>query len=168
MEPNIEVKVAYEKKEIKKAMSYYILRVCGVRTFALITCPIIIVAIILSFVFNEYALLSIIFIFAGYILHYIYYQRPIEGYLKFYQKRKGGIYRFSNDGVNVVGEDIKSQYLWSVFKKAYEIPSAFLLFDDNKFIYIFPKACFSDNQSIELFHNLLSPKFPGFKEYKEN
>ena len=163
VESNIEVKITYEKNEIKKAISYYILRVCDIRTFALITYPIIIIAIILSFIFSENALLSIIFIFAGYILYYMYYQRPIDGYLKFYQKRKGGIYGFSNDGVNVVGEEIKSQYLWSVFKKAYEIPFAFLLLDDNKFVYIFPKSCFGDSQSIEQTHDLLTKIFSNFK-----
>ena len=165
MNTNIEVKITYEKSEIKKAMSFYILRVCDIRTYALVTYPIIIVAAILSLVFSEYALLSIIFIFAGYILYYIYYQRPIDGYLKFYQKRKGGIYKFNNDGVNVVGEEMQGQYLWSVFKKAYEIPSAFLLLDDNKFVYILSKSCFSDNQSIELFHHLLSQKIPSIKAY---
>ena len=162
---SIEVKITYEKNEIKKAISYYILRVCGIRTYALITYPIITVAIILSLVFKEYALLSIVFIFAGYILYYIYYQRPIDGYLKFYQKRNGGIYEFNDDNVNVVGEEIQSQYLWSVFKKAYEVPSAFLLMDDNKFVYVFSKSCFGDNQSIEQIHNLLSKKFPQFKVY---
>lgn len=162
LESNIEVKITYEKNEIKAAISYYILQVCRIRVYAFIAYPIIIVATTLSIIFGEYAV-AIIFAFGGYILYYIYYQRPIDGYLKFYQKRKGGIYRFSSDSISVVGEEIQSQYLWSVFEKAYETPSAFLLLDDNKFIYIFPKSCFNNNQSIEQMYNLLLQKIPSFK-----
>ena len=164
MESNVEVKITYEKSEIKKAISYYILWVCNIRTYALVVYPIIIATIILSIMASEYELVPIVFVLAGYILYYIYYQRPIDGYLKFYQKRKGGVYCFSNDGVSVVGEEIQIQYVWSVFIKAYEIPSAFLLLDDNKFVYILPKSCFGDNKSIEQIHNLLLQKVSYFQE----
>jgi len=163
---NIEVKITYEQNEIKKAISYYILRVYGIRTYAIIVYPILVAAVAFSLIFSEYALLSIVFILAGYILYYIYYQRPIDGYLKFYRKREGCIYGFSNDGVTVAGEEVQSQFLWSVFKKAYEIPVAFLLLDDNKFIYVFSKSCFRDNQSNDQMHKLLSEKFPNFREYR--
>ena len=165
VEAAVEVKLTYDKSEIKKAISYYILRVCGFRLYALITYTILFAAIIVSLVFSKYAPLSIVFIFAGFILYYLYYQRPIDGYLKYYQKTEACIYRFSNDRVHVVSEEIQSQFLWSVFKKGYEIPFAFLLLDDNKFVYVFSKSRFSDDQSIEQTHDLLSKRIPNFKVF---
>ena len=172
-ESNIVVKITYEKSEIKRAISYYTLRIRNIRTYALIVYPIITILIISLFLASEYKPQSIIeyapqvvtLIFFGHVFYYRGYQQPVKGYLKYYQKRSGGIYGFSNDGVSFVGEEVQSQYLWSVFKKAYEVPSAFLLMDDNKFILVFPKSCFSDSQSIDQFHDLLLKKFPDFKVY---
>jgi len=166
METNIEINVSYNENEIKKALSFYILRVCEIRTYAFLTYPIIIGAIVLSLIFNEYALLSLVFFFCGVMLFYFYYQRPIQDYLKVYGKRKGAGYRFSDDRVFITGEEIRSECLWSIFKKAYEIPSAFLLVDDNKFVYVFPKTCFNDTLIIEKMRDSLASKFSTFRTYK--
>jgi len=166
MEANIEISVIYSEKEIKKAVSFYILRVCDMRTYALIIYPILIIAIVLSLVFRDFALLSFIYFFIGAILFYFYYYRPIRAYLKLYMKRKGEHYCFDKDRVLITGEEFKSECLWSILKKAYEIPSAFLLLDDNKSIYIFPKTCFSSTQILEQMRNLLALKFPDIKSYK--
>ena len=165
-EHSIKVMIAYEDSEVSKAIAYYILRIQNMRLYALMAVPIIIVSIILSRMFAEIALLLIVFLFAGCILYYLYYKRPIDGYLKFYRKRSGGQYSFNNDCVCVVGNEIQSRYLWSVFKKAYDIPSAFLLMDDNQFIYVFPKSCFDDIQSIEQLHDLLIKRYPDLEVHK--
>jgi len=166
MEANIEISVIYSEKEIKKAVSFYILRVSDIRNYALIVYPILIIAIVLSLVFRDFAMLSFIYFFIGVILYYFYYNRPIQAYLKIYMKRKRRQYCFDKDRVLVTGEEFKSECLWSMFRKAYEIPSAFLLLDDNKSIYIFPKTCFSNTQILEQMRSLLAIKFPDIKSYK--
>jgi hypothetical protein len=74
-------------------------------------------------------------------------------------------YQFSDESVTIVGEKVKSECSWSVFNKAYEIPSAFLLMYDKKFIYIIPKGCFYEPEMIERMHSLLSEKIQKFKKY---
>lgn len=165
METTIEVDVHYDETEIKKAISCYILRVRGIRTYALIVYPVIFIASILSFLSETYVLLGLIYLLGGVILYCLYYQRPIEGYLKFYRKRKGGHYTFATGKILAVGDEIRSEYLWSVFKKAYEIPSAFLFLDDNKFVYIFPKSCFSEESAVVQMRSLVDKQFVDFKKY---
>lgn len=166
MGKGIEIEITYNDNEIRKAISFYILHVCDMRIYAFIVYPMIFAAIVLSLIFKNYAPLSLIFLLCGFIIYYVYYQKPLEGYSKFYRKRKGGMYHFENDKVLITGAEIKSEYAWSVFKKAYEIPSAFLLIDDNKFIYIFPKTCFNSALMIEQLSDLLTIKMSGFKKYK--
>ncbi len=166
MGKNIEIEITYNDNEIRKAISFYIIHICDTRTYAFIAYPMIFAAILLSLIFGGYPLLALVFLLCGFILYYVYYQKPIEGYLKFYRKRKGGIYRFENDKVHIIGTEVQSECAWSVFKKAYEIPSAFLLIDDNKFVYIFPKVCFNSTPMIEQLSDLLAIKISGFKKYK--
>jgi hypothetical protein len=161
---SVEVDIFYNEIEIKKAISFYILHIRDIKTFAIVVYSVIFVAVVLSLFFSVW--LSLLYFFAGLLLHYIYYQRPIKAYLKFYQKRKGAHYSLMDDKISVVGEEIKSEYTWTVFKKAFETPSAFLLLDDNKFIYVFPKTCFSELLEIEKAHNLMIAKFSDFKEYR--
>ena len=126
--------------------------------------PVIIIGIILSFIFNYYGILPFAFLFVGFLFHYLYYIRPMERYKTYYRTRKGGTYIFNNANVLVLGEEIQSTVLWSVFKKAYEIPFAFLLVDTNKFIYIFPKNCFDDINDIDKLRRLLTEK-TAYTEY---
>lgn len=166
MEKGIEVEITYPDNEVKKALSFYLLRVRGLRTYALIVYPVLLAAAVLLFLSSLHVSVALSYLFLGCILYYAYYQRPIKGYLKFYEKRKGGTYRFEVDRVHSVGVEIQSDFSWSVFKKAYEIPSAFLLLDDNQFIYIFSKSCFNGEAEIEGLRDLLAVKIPGFKVYQ--
>jgi len=166
METNIEIDVNYNKNEIKKAISSFLLLVCNMRTYALITYPILVIVIVLSLIFSDNALLPLSFFFVGVVLFYYYYQRPIHGYLKYYEKRGERLFKFTNDNVLIIGKVVRSECMWTLYKKAHEIPSAFLLLDDNKFVYIFPKSCFSDTLTLEQMRSLLSEKFPNFKAYK--
>ena len=63
---------------------------------------------------------------------------------------KGEIYiRFGKENVFIQDEEIQSTVKWSVWKKAFETPSAFLLLYENEFIHIFPKSCFSCESDID-------------------
>ena len=165
MDATIEVNIMYIEKEIKKAITFYILRICNIRTYALIAYPIIIAAIVLSLIFDGYAILAAVFFLCGIILYYIYYQRPIDGYIKFYSKKTGGLYCFNEDAVSFVGKETKGECAWTAFKKAYETPSAFLLIDANEFVHVFSKSSFSEDIMIEQLHDLIAAKKPDFKAY---
>ena len=159
METSVDVQLIYNEKEIKKAISYFILQVNGIRIYALLFYPILLLATVLSLIFNEYALLSIVFFICGGVLYQVYYARPIEKYWAFYRKRKGSAYRFCEDKIFAINDDVQCTYMWTVFKKAYETPSAFLLLDDNKFVYIFPKRCFSNMLDVERLRKLFLRNF---------
>ena len=166
MTAEIEIEVTYHEKEIKKAISFYILRVIGMRIYAILAYSALLVLIIFSLLVIGYALLVIVFIISGYILFYIYYQRPVEQYIKAYSMRKSAIYRFCSDRVCITSEDAKSECMWSVFMGAYEIPSAFLLINKNKTATIIPKISITNESDLERFRNLLCEIYPGFKVYK--
>ena len=65
--------------------------------------------------------------------------------------------------IKVIGEEIQSTFSWSLFKKAYSIPSAFLYYDNNKFMYVFPKRCFSNNKDIEQLEILAQKSIKAYK-----
>jgi len=166
METNIEVKISYNDKEIKNALSNYFSHIYGLQKLAFIYIAIFCIVVIFSFVYKNYAPILIIFLIAGSLIYYFFYDGQIRGYIRFYRKRKGGIYQFKNEKVLITGDEIKTECLWMVFKKGFEIPSAFLLLDDNKFIYIFPKSCFNDIEQIEQLRHLFVDKIPNFKVYE--
>ena len=161
-EANVEITVAYSECEIKKALSFYILRICDLRTYALITYPILVAAIVISLAFNYYPLLSLVFLLIGVVLFYLYYQWPITRYLRYFEKRKESNYHFDYEKIIIARKEVQSECLWSVFKKAYEIPSAFLLLDEIKFVYVLPKTCFTSTSELEQMRDMLSKKFSGF------
>jgi len=165
LETNIEIKVNNNEKVIKKVVSFYILRVRDMRTWALLTLPLIFVAIILSLIYRDYAPLSIVFFILGVVLFYIYYQRPIQRYLKVYRESKTRLFRLDDDKVIIIGKNIQIECLWAYFKKAFEIPSAFLLYADNGTLLIFPKSYFNNTQTLEQVRFLLSVKFSDIKTY---
>jgi len=165
MATDVEVQINYSEKEVKKAISFWLLKIYKVKIMFFIVYPIIIIGIILSLIFSQYAILSIAFIFFGLLFHYFYYIGPLESYKAFYRKRKGGTYIFNNAHILIIGDEIQSTILWSVFKKSYEIPFAFLLTDANKFIYIFPKNCFNDNDEIDKLRKLLIDN-TAYSKYK--
>ena len=159
METSVEVNVSYPEKEVKKAVSYYILRIKGMRVYAFIAYPIISLFIIFSLwygIHNEsYLILPFIFLFILLIIHNLYYSRPMQVYTAYYRKRKGGTYKFNDDFIYGTNDEIQSTISWSIYKKAYETPSAFLLIDVNNFIYIFPKICFDSVIDIDNMRDLL-------------
>jgi len=166
MKPICEISVTYDKREVQKAISCYLLRVQKVRVLAVCTFPIFAVAVVLALVSDGYALLAGVFVVLGGLFFEVYYHRPLALYRKFYAKRRGGVYRFGKDNISITGAEVQSRVLWSVFKSACEVPNAFFLTDDNKFAYVFPKACLNDGEHIEQFRHMLADKFPSFKEYK--
>lgn len=166
METTIEVKISYDDNEIKQALSFYYLRVYGLQKFAIICIAMFCIAVVLSFIYENYAPVLILFLITGSLIYYFFYDSPIRGYIRFYRKRKGGVYQFNSEKVLIIGEEIKTECLWAVYKKGFEIPSAFLMLDDNKFIYIFPKSCFSDIEQIEKLRHMLVDKIPDFKIFK--
>ena len=165
MEANIELRMDYNETEMKKALSFYILRVRDIRTYVFVVYPILFIAIILTLIFTDFALLPFVWFICGVIFFYFYYQRPIEGYLKGYKKIGSILYRFYEDKVFVVGENVQSECSWALFNKGYEIPSAFLLMDENESLYVLPKTYFSNPWQIEQMHSLLIAKIPSFKVY---
>ena len=166
VETDIEISVCYNDKEVKKAISFYLLRICDMRTFAFIMYATLLIAIIFTIIVSGLALLSIIFIISGYIIFYIYYQRPIDGYLKIHKKRKDVLFRFCNDKICMTQKEAISECQWLFFKNVYDIPSAFLLVDANKFIYIVPKICIHEKATTEQLRSLLTEKYPDLKEFK--
>ncbi|MCL2153789.1 MAG: YcxB family protein [Oscillospiraceae bacterium] len=162
MEISVEVNISYPEKEVKKAVSYYILKIKDMRVYAFIAYPIISLLIILSLWYSihnkPFLVLPIIFSFGLFIIHNLYYSRPIQVYTAYYRKRKGGTYKFYDNHICSTNDEIQSTISWSVYKKAYETPSAFLLIDDNRFIHIFPKICFDSVIDIDNLRDLLCMK----------
>ena len=164
MEPVCEVKISYDAREVKKAISCYCLRVRKIRVMMVIVYAVLLAACVIAVVVYESWVLAGFFVLVGGMVQYWFYQRPMEGYRKFYASRKGGVYRFEDDEVSVVGDEVRSQFKWSVFMRAYEVPTAFLLVDTNWFVYVFPKSCFADAQ-MDALRGLLKEKFSGFRAY---
>jgi len=162
---DIEIKIDYNDTDVKKAISFLILRITGMKTAFMVIFFALAVSVAISLIVVHSAILSVIFLLAGFLFYYFYYQRPVNKYVEFYQKRKHRIYRFSDENVQMIGENVHSNCLWSVFKKSYETPSYFLLIDDNRFIYIFPKSFFDNRFDIERLRELFSKKFTDFKLY---
>ncbi len=162
---SVEVNISYEPKEIKRAISFYLLHLNKLKIYAFIVYPIVLGFIAVSLVSVTYAALAPVFALGAWILYYMYYQRLIQAYLHYYSKRKGATYRFAGDKVYIIGEEVQSKCLWSVFKSAYEIPSAFLLIDENKFIHVFSKLCFTDALSQERLRALFEAKYSGFQVF---
>lgn len=165
---NVEVNVSYQNKDIRQAISYIINRIYKLWAAMLCFIIVILVMIIYGYIneFTDYNIgLILVFSFAALIFYTYYFKMPVNGYLKYYKKRKGGQYFFSEDNIKVIGEDIQSTFSWSLFKKAYSIPSAILFYDDNNFIYVFPKRCFINNKDIELLDDLTQKLIKIYKKY---
>ena len=163
MEKSIELKIEYDEKEIKKAISFYMSRICNMRMYTIFVYTMAFAAILSSFLIEKYVLLSLIFAFLGIFVYHKVYRRSLDAHLNFNKKRKGGTYRFYADKIFISGEEVQSECLWSVFKEVYEIPSAFLLLDDNDFVYVFFKSCFADESEIVQLRSLFSDRFSNFK-----
>lgn len=158
--------VTYCETEIRRAISFYILRVCDLRNYAIALLSLMLIILICAFLFDLYAALCLaFFLLLAYVLYYLYYQRPIQSYLKYYRSRGDVAYRFTEERLFASHEDAKSACSWSSFKQAYEIPSAFLLIDGNRFVYIIPKSAFYDADMVQQVRELLSATFPKFKKY---
>jgi len=158
MEKYIEVKTSYSEKEVRKAISFYIWRIYKLRTYTIIAYTVMFLAAILSLLFSPYSILTPVLLFCGLLFHYFYYIRPVESYLNYYRKSKNPTYRFSDEKVLSTSKEIQSTILWTVFKKAYNIPAAFLLTDENKFVYVLPKNCFCSELDIDEFSKMLIRK----------
>jgi hypothetical protein len=164
----IEVNISYKNKDIKQAISYIVNHIHKLWVALLCFIIVILEMIIYGFIneVTDYNIgLILVFLFAALIFYGYYFKRPVNGYLKYYEKRKGGQYFFSEDNIKAIGEDIQSTFCWSLFKKAYSIPSAFLFYADNNFIYVFPKRCFINNKDIEQLENLIQKSIKVYKKY---
>lgn len=167
MERTIDICVTCDEKEFRRAISFYILRICDIRNYAVTIFVTMLIVTIWSLWVSDYGLLLAGACLAcGYAAFYFYYKRPMEGYLRYYKKRGTLTYRFCDDKISIATEDVQSECLWTVFQKAYEIPSAFLLADANKFLYIVPKSAFADICAVERLRNLMRTKFRKFKIYE--
>jgi hypothetical protein len=165
---DVEVNISYQDKDIKKAISYIINHIY--KLWAAMLCFIIVIlGMILYGVINEFSNYNIglilVFSLAALIFYTYYFKRPVNGYLNYYKKRKGGNYLFSEDNIKVIGEDIQTTFSWSIFIKAYCIPNAVLLYDDNNFIYILPKRCFNSYKDIERLEQLAQKNIKIYKKY---
>ncbi|MDQ2087963.1 YcxB family protein [Herbivorax sp. ANBcel31] len=166
MEKVVEVEIRYSDKDIKQALSYLILQL-NMFWICLISCPIIVVGIFLygliyGFSNNTNGLI-ISFLVLSVIIYIVYYYLPISRYLDFYRKRNGGTYIFSSKQIESIGKEVQSIFNWSVFKKAYDIPTAFLLADENEFLYIFPKNLFENSKDILTMQQLISENIENYK-----
>lgn len=164
----IEVNINYTDKDIKWAITYILNKVYKLWV-VLVTIMLIDVGIIIYCINVGYTtynqVLTITFILLSLLFYYIYYLRPIYGYINFYGKRKGGKYIFTKENVQIIGEEIESTVLWSVYKKAYNLPKAFVFMDKNKFLYIFPKRCFKNELDIEFLDKLCGERISNYKKY---
>ena len=167
MDNSIEIRInSYDKNEIKKALSFYILKVREMNVYFWIVYTVISMAVVLSLIFSQHAPLSIIFLACGFTFHFFYYIRPINWYKEYYEKAKNIVCKFNRDCLEMANETTRSTSSWKAFKKAFEIPSAFLLLDENKFIYVFLKCHFANSSEIEKIRALLSENILHFKVYK--
>lgn len=165
---NVEVNISYQDKDIKQAISYIINHIY--KLWAAMLCFfIVILGMILYGVINEFSDYNIglilVFALAALVFYTYYFKRPVNGYLDYYKKRKGGNYIFCEDNINVIGEDMQSTFKWNVFIKLYSIPNALLFYDENKFIYIFPKRCFDSYDDIEQLEQIAQKNIKTYKKY---
>jgi hypothetical protein len=159
---DIEVNIVYHENEIKKAISFYLLKIKNMRIYAIVAYAILGLATIASLFYcfydSAYLGLPIMFLFIWFIIHYIYYIRPLQAYKEYYMKQKGAMYRFRHDNVFRTNDEAQSTIQWTVYIKAYETTSAFLLIDRNEFICVFPKNCFDSVSDLEDIRRLLITK----------
>ncbi|HEX2947049.1 MAG TPA: YcxB family protein [Clostridia bacterium] len=168
METKVEVDINYNEKETRKVVIYFLNHVnklwIAFPCFAAVLISIILDAIHKRLAEYSYGLLAV-YLIAFLAFYGWFYLRIPNGFVEFYKKRKGGTYTFSDSDVKIVGSEIQSICAWSVFKEAFETPSALLLSDTNKFLYIFPKRCFKSSEDVEELRRILNSKFKKFKRY---
>ncbi|MCX7745838.1 MAG: hypothetical protein N2645_02960 [Clostridia bacterium] len=166
MEKYVEVEVNYTDNEVKKALMYFIIHINRIGT--VFVCFLAVISILLAYGFvngfsNYIKVQTVVISVCGLLLYMFYYHIPVRRYTDFYRQRKGGTYTFSQKNIKIVGEEIQSICAWSIFKKAYNAPNAFLLVDENNFLYVFSKSCFKSRTDEELLQQLLLEKIKGFK-----
>ncbi len=164
MEKFVEVAMTYSEQEIKKAVSFFVLSIQKMKKYFLAVYIILAVAIIWILTSDIHIILSPLLMILGYLFFYVYYQRPCDNYVKYYQKRKSSTYKFTDKNISVTCEDFQSVISWSFYKKAYETPTAFLLLDDNKSIYIFPKVFFKKEERA-LLASLINNNISDFEQF---
>ncbi|RCX09329.1 hypothetical protein DFR58_1365 [Anaerobacterium chartisolvens] len=169
MDKKLEVNINYCDKDIKQAISYIIIRINKIWVGFVCFSGVILSMLIYGFIngFSSYLKgQTIVFTVCGFLFYAIYYQIPVNGYVDFYRKRKGGIYTFSDHDIKIVGEEVQSICAWGIFKKGYDIHNSFLLRDENKFLYIFPKRCFDNEADIEMLRQVMSENIKDYKVCK--
>lgn len=170
MQKVVEVEIKYSDKDIKQAISYVIIHI-NMIWICLLACPVVAIGTILYGLVcgfnNNINVLVVIFLLLSLIIYAMYYQMPINRYIDFYRKRKGGTYIFSSEQIEIVGEDIQSVCAWSLFKKACDIPAAFLLTDDNGILYIFPKYLFKSSEDVQTVQQFICENIKNFKISKK-
>ena len=158
MQADVTVNISYNDHEVKKAVAFWLLRINKIRTLFFVAYPCLILASLCFFLYGGSIVLAIACVLIGVLIHCFFYVRPLAGYKEFYGKRKGGTYTFGETRVLITGAEIESTVAWTMYKKAYETPVAFLLLDDNRFVYVFPKSCFNDMTDMDKLRNLLIRK----------
>ena len=162
----VEVRITYPPGEISRAISFFTLRVSRIRNFLILTYSILFVALALTALYSRYPLLALIFLAAGLVIHYIYYIRPIGRYKSYCRKDKGGVCRFGEENVQIITENMQSTISWAMYKKGYDVPSAFLLADESGILHIFPKSCFANGLEVGRFCALLARKITVFETWR--
>lgn len=169
MQKIVEVKVTYSDKVIKQALSYLMLRLNMFWLFLIASPTISIGATLYGLIYGfgdgtkSVVIASIIL---SILIYAIYYNIPINRYVDFCSKQKDGVYLFSTDHIKAIVEDAESVIKWSFFKKAYDIPTAFVLVDENKFLLFFPKHLFKNSEDLLIMHQLIGEHIQNFKIIK--
>ena len=166
METEIKIKYRYNAKEIKIAVSYWLLRISSKSRYFIVVYLGLLLVMAFSAITSYFSLFSMLLLVGGALFHYFFYERCIKTYKDIYKKRNGASYYFTDVNVQIDSNDTQKIVSWSEYKEAYDIPSAFLLIDEHGFIDIFPKCCFDEAQKIDAFYYMISKKIPSFRIYK--
>ena len=162
MTTNIEIKYRYNDKEIKRAVSFWLLRISSKKRYFHFIYLGLLLVMVCSALTGYFPLFSMLLLVGGALFHYYYYERVIKTYNIRYKKRNGLFYCFTDENIRIDSNDTQSTASWSEYKEAYDIPSAFLLINENSFVDIFPKSCFGEAQKTDAFRDIISKNIPGF------
>lgn len=168
MGESVEVEISINAKDIKRALSYeyfHISRmwICFV-IFAVALCAQVLYGVVNGFSSHLGGQIAVVSV-CGLLLHLFYYQIPVEKHIEFYRKRGSTVFTFNQQNIKTFRKEVQSVFEWSVFQKAFETPTAFIMVDKNNSACILPKRCFENALSIELLQQLIRANVKVFKQY---
>lgn len=161
MVEEITVEISCRDKEIRKVLTYFFNR--KYKVWVMFPCFTAVFAIL---VYNAvisrfnvyYSGLILVFLLTFLVFYVRFYSWPINSYMNFYNSRKGRTFIFDENEVRILSENVHSTCKWSIFKKAYDLPSAYILLDENGFAYIFLKHCMKGTPDIDALGKLIKSK----------